>query len=110
SPGYMSPEQVEGKAVGPSTDVFSLGAVLVFAVTGKGPFGGDSVPSLLYKTVHGPPDLSRVPDELRPLITSCLDKDPERRPDLRTVLREFTSGQNLAGMFAPGWLPAALTR
>jgi serine/threonine protein kinase len=110
SPGYMSPEQVEGKTVGPSTDVFALGAVLVFAVTGMDPFGSDSIPSLLYKTVHAPPDLARVPDELVPLVASCLDKDPSRRPDLRTVLRECTSGQNLAGMFAPGWLPAALTR
>jgi serine/threonine protein kinase len=110
SPGYMSPEQIEGKAVGPSTDVFALGAVLVFAVTGTAPFGGDSVPSLLYKTVHAPPDLSHVPDELRPLLASCLDKDPSRRPDLLTVLRECTSGQDLASMFAPGWLPAALTR
>jgi serine/threonine protein kinase len=110
SPGYMSPEQVEGKAVGPPTDVFALGAVLVFAITGSEPFGGDSIPSSMYKTVHAPPDLSHVPDELLPLVTSCLDKDPSRRPDLRTVLRECTSGQNLAGMFAPGWLPAALTR
>ena len=110
SPGYMSPEQIEGKAFGPPTDVFALGAVLVFAVTGMDPFGGDSVPSMLYKTVHAPPDLSRVPDELLPLLTSCLHKDPARRPDLRAVLREFTSGQNLASMFAPGWLPAALTR
>ena len=110
SPGYMSPEQIEGRAVGPATDVFALGAVLVFAVTGTDPFGGDSLPSLLYKTVHAPPDLSRVPDELLPLVSSCLDKDPSRRPDLRTVLHDLTSGQNLAGMFAPGWLPAALNR
>jgi serine/threonine protein kinase len=110
SPGYMSPEQIEGKAIGPPTDVFALGAVLVFAITGVGPFTGDSVPSMLYKTVHAPPDLSHVPDELLPLVTSCLDKDPAQRPDLRAVLHEFTSGQDLASMFAPGWLPAALTR
>jgi hypothetical protein len=110
SPGYMSPEQIEGRPVGPPTDVFALGAVLVFALTGTDPFSGDSFPSLLYNTVHTAPDLSRVPDELLPLIRSCLDKDPARRPDLRTVLDGFTRGQNLAGMFAPGWLPAALTR
>src|SRR5262249_39619008 len=68
SPGYMSPEQIEGKPVGPPTDVFALGAVLVFAVTGAGPFGGDSVQSVLYQTVHTQPDLSRVPDELLPLV------------------------------------------
>jgi serine/threonine protein kinase len=110
SPGYMSPEQIEGRAVGPPTDVFALGAVLVFAATGRDLFDADSFPSLLYKTVHAQPNLSDVPAALLPVVTSCLDKDPSRRPDLRTVLHEFTSGQNLASMFAPGWLPAALTR
>jgi len=110
TPGYISPEQIEGRAVGPPTDVFALGAVLVFAVTGKAPFGGDSFPSLVYSTVHAAPDLSRVPDGLRALVVSCLDKDAARRPDLRTVLHELTHGQNLASMFAPGWLPTALTR
>jgi serine/threonine protein kinase len=39
SPGFMSPEQAEGREVGPPSDVFSLGAVLAFAATGQGPFG-----------------------------------------------------------------------
>ena len=39
SPGFMSPEQADGKVVGPPSDVFSLGAVLAFAATGEGPFG-----------------------------------------------------------------------
>ena len=39
SPGFMSPEQAEGKPVGPPSDIFSLGAVLTFAATGAGPFG-----------------------------------------------------------------------
>ncbi len=39
TPGYMSPEQARGLAVGPAGDVFSLGAVLTFAATGQGPFG-----------------------------------------------------------------------
>ncbi len=39
SPGYMSPEQVEGREVGPASDIFSLGAVLAFAATGEAPFG-----------------------------------------------------------------------
>lgn len=37
SPGFMSPEQIDGRDVGPATDVFSLGSVLVFAATAKGP-------------------------------------------------------------------------
>jgi outer membrane protein assembly factor BamB len=108
SPGYMSPEQIEGKPVGPPTDVFALGGVLAFAATGSGPFGGDSAASVLYQTVHNPPDLSQVPDELRPLVISCLHKDPAQRPDVRSILTTLTGGQNVEDMFAPGWLPAAL--
>jgi serine/threonine protein kinase len=42
SAGFMSPEQAEGGDVGPPSDMFSLGAVLVFAATGEGPFGTGS--------------------------------------------------------------------
>ena len=42
SPGYMSPEQAEGREAGPPSDIFSLGAVLAFAATGQGPFGTGS--------------------------------------------------------------------
>jgi len=108
SPGYMSPEQIEAKPVGPPTDVFALGGVLAFASTGAGPFAGDSAASVLYHTVHNPPDLSQVPDDLRPLVTSCLHKNPAERPDLHTILSELTGGQDVEDMFAPGWLPAAL--
>ena len=47
SPGFMSPEQAEGRAVGKSSDVFSLGAVLTFAATGQGPFGAGPTPALI---------------------------------------------------------------
>ncbi|WP_052710622.1 PQQ-binding-like beta-propeller repeat protein [Pseudofrankia sp. DC12] len=110
SPGYMSPEQINGETVGTATDIFAFGAVLTFAVTGTGPFGVGSLPSMLYRSVHNPPDLTKVPDELRPLLASCLDKDPARRPDLATILRELTGGRPAADMFPPGWLPAALAK
>jgi serine/threonine protein kinase len=45
SPGFMSPEQADGRPVGPASDVFSLGAVLAFAATGQGPFGSGSAPA-----------------------------------------------------------------
>ncbi|WP_307873875.1 MULTISPECIES: serine/threonine-protein kinase [unclassified Frankia] len=110
SPGYMSPEQINGETVTTSTDIFAFGAVLTFAVTGTGPFGVGSLPSMLYRSVHNPPDLTKVPDELRPLLARCLDKDPARRPDLNTILRELTGGRPAADMFPPGWLPAALSK
>ena len=52
SPGFMSPEQADGREVGPASDVFSLGAVLAFAATGEGPFGTGSTPALIYRVVH----------------------------------------------------------
>ena len=60
SPGFMSPEQVEGREVGMPSDVFSLGAVLVFAATGEGPFGTGSTPALMYRVVHSEPDTARL--------------------------------------------------
>jgi serine/threonine protein kinase len=80
SPGFMSPEQAEGRDVGPPSDMFSLGAVLAFAATGDGPFGGGSTAALVYRVVHSPANLDHVPDEVRPLAERCLAKDPSRRP------------------------------
>ncbi|HEV2372787.1 MAG TPA: serine/threonine-protein kinase [Streptosporangiaceae bacterium] len=80
SPGFMSPEQVEGREVGPASDVFSLGAVLAYAATGQNPFGDGAVAALMYRVVHGPPALDGVPEPLRPVVDWCLAKDPARRP------------------------------
>ncbi|GGY10780.1 serine/threonine-protein kinase [Streptomyces anandii] len=85
SPGYLAPEQAAGGAVTEAGDIFSLGAVLVFAATGTGPFEcpGEqpSAASLLYRIVHEPPRLDGVPAELAPLIRNCLAKRPEDRPE-----------------------------
>ena len=61
SPGFMSPEQAEGREVGPPSDIFSLGAVLAFAATGEGPFGTGSTPALVYRVVHSLPNLDYLP-------------------------------------------------
>jgi serine/threonine protein kinase len=85
--------------------VFSLGAVLAFAATGEGPFGNGSSAALIYRLVHNPPDLTRVPVETRAMIERCLDKDPGRRPSPRDLLAGL-GGADLA----PGWLPASPAR
>jgi eukaryotic-like serine/threonine-protein kinase len=86
SPGYMSPEHVEGLEVGPASDIFSLGAVLAFAATGEGPFGTGSAPTMAYRVVYHEPSLDRVPVEVRGLIQRCLAKDPARRPTARDLV------------------------
>ena len=104
SAGFMSPEQAEGGEVGPPSDVFSLGAVLAFAAAGEGPFGTGSTAALVYRVVHRPANLERVPGEIRPLAERCLAKDPGQRPSAGDLLAEVGGGQ-----LAAGWLPASLT-
>jgi serine/threonine protein kinase len=105
SPGFMSPEQAEGRDVGAPSDVFSLGAVLAFAATGEGPFGGGSTAALVYRVVHGLPDLELLPDEVRPLVERCLAKDPSRRPAAAELLADVGGVQPAAG-----WLPEPIIR
>jgi serine/threonine protein kinase len=105
SPGYMSPEQLEGREVGPASDVFSLGAVLAFAATGEAPFGNGSAPTLAYRAVCRQVNLDRVPAEVRGLIGRCLAKDPGQRPAVRDLVF-------VAGAIPPTerWVPAPVTR
>ena len=104
SPGYMSPEQAEGREVGPPGDVFSLGAVLAFAAVGQGPFGTGSTPALMYRVVHGQPDTARLSGAVRPLVERCLAKDPGQRPTTAELLAELGAAQ-----LSADWLPAPLT-
>ncbi len=105
SPGFMSPEQAEGRQVGPPSDVFSLGAVLAFAATGEGPFGTGSTPALMYRVVHHQPDTSRLPGPLRSLVDRCLAKTPADRPSPADLLAELGAAE-LGG----DWLPEQLTQ
>jgi eukaryotic-like serine/threonine-protein kinase len=90
SPGFMSPEQAEGRPVGPPSDVFSLGAVLTFAAIGEGPFGEGSTVALLYRVVTSEPNTQRVPAEIRPVIERCLAKDPSQRPTAAALLAQLS--------------------
>lgn len=105
TPGYFSPEQTVGGEVGPASDVFSLAAVLVFAATGTGPFGNDNTAAMLYRVVHSEPDLTDIAESLRPMLATCLAKDPTARPTPAALL-------NQTGEFSPKstqWLPAAIS-
>src|SRR5580704_7528813 len=91
SPGFMSPEQAEGLAVGPASDIFSLAGVLIYAARGEGPFGVGDTAALLYRVVHGTPNLDHVPDNIRPLISRSLSRDAKRRPTATEFLVELTA-------------------
>lgn len=100
TPGYMAPEQIEGRRPSPATDVFALGAVIAFAATGRAPFGGGSIEGMVYRVMFAGPDLDGVPPRCRELVVACLAKQPEDRP---------TPGEILASVgprtMVAGWLP-----
>ncbi|MFI7010482.1 protein kinase [Streptomyces sp. NPDC050145] len=107
SPGYMAPEQILGKGVTGAADVFSLGAVLVYAATGHSPFLGDSSAALLYKVVHEEPELDALSGDLKDVAAACLAKEAADRPTPEEVARSLAP-EGAARLVAAGWLPGAL--
>ncbi|GAA2724572.1 hypothetical protein GCM10010315_54750 [Streptomyces luteosporeus] len=83
---FMSPEQMLGREATPASDVFCLAGVLVYAATGRSPFGVGPAAAVAYRVVHDEPDLSGVPAGLVPLIRAALGKDPGDRPGLSALL------------------------
>jgi len=92
TPSWMAPEQVEGKHSTPATDLFSWAAVITYAATGHPPFGEGRPEAVLYRVVHGDPDLDSVPDRLRDVVAACFAKDPDQRPSVPMVLTELGVG------------------
>ncbi|MFE6773611.1 serine/threonine-protein kinase [Streptomyces fimicarius] len=111
TPPFMSPEQLQApRGVGPQSDVFSLGTLLVYAATGHGPFDADSPYITAYQVVHEEPSLGSVPTALRAVVEPCLDKEPEGRPsvdELLVLLRDLPTDLGGAG---PGGPVAGRTR
>ncbi|WP_286253970.1 PQQ-binding-like beta-propeller repeat protein [Streptomyces graminofaciens] len=110
TPAYMSPEQAkDSRSVTGASDVFSLGSMLVFAATGHAPFHGANPVETVFMLLREGPDLSGLPDDLRPLSESCMQMDPTARPgpaDLQAQLAPhlFGSGSDDSGT-ASAWLP-----
>jgi Protein kinase domain len=97
SPGFMSPEQATGDTVDPASDIFCLGSVLAYAATGEPPFGAGPPSALLYRVVYGEASTVNIPSELRPIIASCLGRDPAARPTTDELLAELGDTAPVAG-------------
>ncbi|MGW1775097.1 protein kinase domain-containing protein [Streptomyces sp. NPDC002104] len=98
TPPYMSPEQLSAPArVRPSSDVFSLGSVLVFAATGRGPFDAESHYMTAYRVVSEAPDIAGLAEALRAVVGACLAKEAADRPGPDELLAA------LARIPAAGW-------
>jgi serine/threonine-protein kinase len=96
TPAYMSPEQAMGNTeVDPRGDIYSLGAVALFMLTGRPPFQGKSLGEVLAAhRFDRPPDLSdqqgRIPPDLAAVVARCLAKERgERFPTVMDLDREL---------------------
>lgn len=108
---YFSPEQAQGHAVDPRSDLYSLGCVLYEMLTARPPFSGDSPVAVAYKHVQeAPVPPSRinpnVPPALEAIDLKLLAKDPAQRyasaEDLRSDLRRYLEGQPVLAAGLPG--------
>lgn len=115
---YVSPEQTQGKELGPTTDIYSLGIVMYEAATGQVPFQGDDAISVALKQVNEQP---KPPSQLNPnvdpqleaIILKCMQKNPADRfqtaDELSRTLRDYLAGRMQAVNTATSVLPAAAT-
>jgi len=103
SPAYMAPELIrDPKAAAPASDIYSLGAILYFLLTGRSPFVSASLDELLRQVRETEPAAPRllnpaVPKDLQKICLKALDKNPARRypaaPDLAEDLQRFIEGR-----------------
>jgi eukaryotic-like serine/threonine-protein kinase len=96
TPGYMAPEQARAQQVTPRADVFSLGAVVFRALTGRPPFSGPDTPQILFQVVYGMPPrpgelVPRLPADVDAVLAIALAKEVDDR---------FASASDLADALA----------
>lgn len=106
TPPFMAPEQFQRpRDVGTAADVFALGAVLVHAATGRGPFDSDSHYLVAYQVVHAEPDLTGLPSRLVPIVARCLAKDPAERPTAGELIAEMRAAAYPTGEDTQAFIP-----
>jgi Protein kinase domain len=86
TPGYVSPEIIEGRPASGATDVHAWGATVAFAATGRPPYGTGDFQTVFFRIIEGRAELSGVPPELLPLVTAALSTDPPSRPTARSLV------------------------
>ena len=107
TPGYMAPEQLRGRAIDASVDVFAFGVMAYELATGIHPFGGSDPAALLERLVSDDPPLSRriEPPGLDAIIRTCLRGEPSARfrsgAELSDALRALTATSSQASVPVP---------
>ncbi len=90
--GWLAPELLRDEEVGPAADLWSFGAVLAYAATGRPPADGSRAEVVLRKVLDDDLDLRGLPPWLERTVRRCLDPDPTCRPTAAEVRAELTPG------------------
>ena len=103
TPGYLSPEVIEGRQATGATDVHAWGATVAYAATGRPPYGTGDFQTVFFRIIEGRAELGGVPPQLLPLVTAALSADPPSRPTARSLVSLCAaSGLNGATLTLPG--------
>jgi predicted Ser/Thr protein kinase len=92
TPGYLAPEILYGEDATTASDVHAWAATVVFAATGRPPFGTGPAMAIMDRVRRGEHDLSGVPESLYPLVLAGLAPDPEDRPTTGAVVAALRGG------------------
>lgn len=107
---YMAPEVARGR-YGREVDVYSLGVILYEMITGRVPFEGETTAEILMKHLTAEPDLSVLPEQLRPVLAAALEKDPDRRiSDVEELEKRFRKAIEQAGFAIEKPAPVFLSK
>ncbi|MFF5257639.1 WD40 repeat domain-containing serine/threonine protein kinase [Actinomadura viridis] len=110
TPRYMAPEVFRGQSPGPAVDVWAWGATVLYAASGRAPFDGETLPTLMHAVLKTEPDLSAVPGRLRPVVAAALAKEPGERPDAPRLLMDLLGGGPDADLLEQGERAASAVR
>ena len=109
TPGYMAPEQIEGKAADTRSDIFAYGCILYELLSGRRAFPGETITAALTAVATTEPKaLDGAPERLDELVRRCLRKDPGRRfqhmDDVKVLLEELKEESDSGKPGAPAGL------
>ncbi|MFD9303168.1 WD40 repeat domain-containing serine/threonine protein kinase [Streptomyces sp. NPDC060048] len=106
TPQYMPPEQLEGRRVGASADMWALGATLYTAVEGRPPFDGSTLTAVITAVLTQPAPSAVRAGALADLLGELLSKDPARRPDAVSTRARLDAARSAApSAVAAGHIP-----
>jgi serine/threonine protein kinase len=102
---YMSPEQAQDNDVDARSDIFSVGVVLYEMLSGRQPFTGSNIAAIIHQIINSTPEFRRmsltVPTAVQNIVSTCLEKHPERRYQTAEELRKDLTSAAIAPL--PDW-------